>query len=204
MGRGKQGENDYLLADPRLAEAPDNGTVEPHTGADRSAPQALLDPNRPHSQNLSGEGEGGRKRAASDTGSSTRSSRSGTSFKATLQKRRRQSGRQNTVLERHRHWSVSGVAGQGAQRAGAREEVPRYYGTGEQVQEVDGERDGERDDDEDATDPRHDIQARLRRAPGVIVADTWANRPRTTRAPIDKYQAGTKTGAKKPGRGRGQ
>ena len=92
------------------------------------------------------------------------------------------------------------------------------------MQEVDGEQDGERDDDEDATDARQDgerdddkdatktnddearpdIQARLRRSPEVIVADTWANRPQRTRAPIDKYQAGTKTGAKKPGRGRGR
>ena len=51
----------------------------------------------------------------------------------------------------------------------------RYHGTGEQVQEVDGERDGEQDDDEDTRDSRADIQARLRRAQGVIVADTWAN-----------------------------
>ena len=119
-------------------------------------------------------------------------------------RRRRQSGRQDDVLERHRHWSVSGVPGAGAQRAGAREEAPRYHSTGEQVQEVDGERDGERDDDEDATDSRPDIQARLRRAPEVIVADTWANRPQRTRAPTDIYQAGTKTGVKKPGRGRGR
>ena len=109
-----------------------------------------------------------------------------------------QSGKQDNVLERHRHWSVSGVPGEGAQRAGAREEAPRYYGTGERVQEVDGGH------DEDATDSRHNIQARLRRSPDVIVADTWANRPQRTRAPINKYQAGTKTGAKKPGRGRGR
>ena len=104
------------------------------------------------------------------------------------------------MLERHRHRSVSGVPGSGAPRAGAREEAPRDHGTGKQVQEGDGER----DDDEDATDSRPDIQARLRRAPEVIVADTWANRPQRTRAPTDKYQAGTKTGAKKPGRGRGR
>ena len=139
-----------------------------------------------------------RARAASDTGSSNSSSRSGTSVKTTLQKRRSKSGRQADVLERHRHWSVSGVAGQGAQRAGSRDEVPRYYGTGEQVQEVDGKRDGERDNDEDATDPRHDIQARLRRSTDVIVANTWANQPQRTRSAIDKYQAGTKTVAKKP------
>ena len=66
------------------------------------------------------------------------------------------------------------------------------------------EGDGERDDDKDATDSRPDIQARLRRAPEVIVADTWANRPQRTRAPTDIYQAGTKTGGKKPGRGRGR
>ena len=60
------------------------------------------------------------------------------------------------------------------------------------------------DDEENATDSRPDIQARLRRAPEVIVADTWANRPQRTRAPTDIYQAGTKTRVKKPGRGRGR
>ena len=65
------------------------------------------------------------------------------------------------------------------------------------------EGDGERDDDEDATDSRPDIQARLRRAPGVIVAETWANRAQRTRVPRDIFQAGTKKGVKKPGRGRG-
>ena len=79
------------------------------------------------------------------------------------------------MLEGHHHWSVSGVPGVGAQRGGTREEAPGYHGTGEQVQEVDGERDGEQDDDEDTRDSRADIQARLRRAQGVIVADTWAN-----------------------------
>ena len=38
---------------------------------------------------------------------------------------------------------------------------------------------------------------------GVIVADTWANRPQRTRAPTDIYQAGTEENVKKPGRGRG-
>ena len=123
------------------------------------------------------EVKGGRRRAASDTSSSTSSSRSSTSVKATLEKRRRQSGRQDDVLERHRHRSVSGVPGAGAQRAGTREEAPRYHGTGKQMQEGDCER----DDDEDATDARPDIQARLRRAPEVIVADTWANRPQRTK-----------------------
>ena len=124
--------NYYLLANPRLAEAHDSGTVEPLTGAACSAPKSLPGPNLPHSQNLSGEGEGGRKRAASDTSSSsTNSSRGNTNVKATLQKRRRQSGRQDDVMERHCHWSVSGVPGEGAQRAGAREEAPRYHGTGE-------------------------------------------------------------------------
>ena len=98
------------------------------------------------------------------------------------------------MLERHRHWSVSGVPG-----AGAREEAPRYHSTGMQVQEGDDEQ----DNDEDATNSRPDIQARLRRAAEVIVADTWANRPQRNRAPTDIYQAGTKTWVKKPGRGRG-
>ena len=194
-------------------EAHDDSTVVHPTGAARSAPGTLPGPKLPHSQSLTGEGQGGRKRAASDTGSSTSSSRSGNSVKANhqstsakvvLAKRRQQSGRQGNVLERHRHHSVSGVPGDGAHRAGARDEAPRYYRTGEQVQEVDGQRDGERYDDEDATDPRHDIQARLRRAPDVIMAGTWANRPQRTRSAIDKYQAGTKTVAKKPGRGQGR
>ena len=98
-GGVQQGENDYLLADPRLAEAPDDGTVELLTGTACSAHKALLDSDWPHSHYRSGECEGGRKRAASDTGSSTSSSRSGTSVKATLQKRRRQNGWQVDTLQ---------------------------------------------------------------------------------------------------------
>ena len=49
---------------------------------------------------------------------------------------------------------------------------------------------------------RADIQARLRRAPEVIVAETWANRAQRTRQPRDIFQAGTKKAGKKPGRGR--
>ena len=113
------------------------------------------------------------------------------------------------------------MPGTGAQRAGAREAAPRYNDTWMQVQEGDGERDDDAnaaandegngedgaDDDQDgeaAAESRPDIQARLRKAPGVIVADTWANRPQRTRAPTDIYQAGTKKEVKKPGRGRGR
>ena len=49
---------------------------------------------------------------------------------------------------------------------------------------------------------RPDIQARLRRAPGVIVTETWANRSQRTRRATDIFQAGTKKKDKKPGRGR--
>ena len=64
--------------------------------------------------------------------------------------------------------------------------------------------DGECDDDQDANDPRRDIQARLRRAPHMIIADTYANRPGRTRRTVTKYQAGdTKRAAKRRGRGRG-
>ena len=152
-GAGRRGGTSYLQAHPRLVEAHDDSTVVHPTGASRSAPGTLPGPKLPHSQSLTGEGQGGRKRAASDTGSSTSSSRSGNSVKANhkstsakvvLAKRRQQSGRQGNVLERHRHHSVSGVPGDGAHRAGAREEAPRYYRTGEQVQEVDGQRDGKR------------------------------------------------------------
>ena len=112
------------------------------------------------------------------------------------------------------------MPGTGAQRAGAREAGPRYYdATWMQVQEGNRERDDDSDadteadadgDDEDGADAdqggaaaaeaRPDIQARLRKAPGVIVAETWAQR---TRVPRDIFQAGTKKGVKKPGRGRG-
>ena len=98
------------------------------------------------------KGEGGRSRAASETSSNTRSSRSNTSVKATMERRRRQSGRQDDVLEQHRHWSVSGVAGAGAQRAGAREAAPRYNFTWRQGQEGGGGR----DDDEDANTAAND------------------------------------------------
>ena len=140
-----------------------------------------------------------------------------------MERRRRQSGRQDDVMERHRHWSVSGVAGTGAQRAGAREAVPRYNNTWMQVQEGDRERDNDddanaaandegngedgADDDqvgEAAAESRPDIQARLRKAPGIIVAETWANRAQRTRVPTNIYQAGTKKEVKKPGRGRGR
>ena len=92
-----------------------------------------------------------------------------------------------------------------------------------QVQEGDGERDGDNnattaandegngedgaDDDqvgEAAAESRPDIQARLRKAPGIIVAETWANRAQRTRVPTNIYQAGTKKEVKKPGRGRGR
>ena len=122
---GGEGAIYYLLADPRLAEAHDSGTVEPLTGAAHSTPQTLPDSNLPHAQNLSGEVEGGRKRAASDTSSSSSNSRGHTNIQATLQKRRRQSGRLDDVMERHRHWTVSGVPGAGAE-GGAQEEALRY------------------------------------------------------------------------------
>ena len=46
-----------------------------------------------------------------------------------MERRRRQSGRQDDVMERHRHWSVSGVSGTGALRAGVRETRPKYDNT---------------------------------------------------------------------------
>ena len=57
--------NFYLLADSRLVEAHDTGTVELLAGAARSAPKTLPDSKLPHSQNLSGEVKDGRKREAS-------------------------------------------------------------------------------------------------------------------------------------------
>ena len=144
---------------------------------------------------------------ASDTSSSTGSNKSVDSIKANhkntdakivMSKRRRQSGRQDNVLERHRHHSVHKVyyeqgTGQGTLQAR------------DQARDATGARqDDERDDDQDAIDPRRDIQGRLRRASNVIIADTYANRPQRTRSTIDKYQAGTKTVTKRPGRGRGR
>ena len=49
---------------------------------------------------------------------------------------------------------------------------------------------------------RADIQARLRRAPDVIVSDICANRAQRTRHPRNFYQVGTKEREKRPGRGR--
>jgi hypothetical protein len=68
----------------------------------------------------------------------------------------------------------------------------------------DPRQDEERDVDQGALNPRRDIQARLRRVPHVIIADTYANRPDRTRRTVTKYQAGgTKKAAKRLGRGRG-
>ena len=49
---------------------------------------------------------------------------------------------------------------------------------------------------------REDIQVRLRRAPDVIMSDTWANRAQRTRQPRDFFKAGTRERGKRPGRGR--
>ena len=49
---------------------------------------------------------------------------------------------------------------------------------------------------------RADIQARLRRAADVIMAETWANRAQRTGQPRELFQAGTKKEVKRPGRGR--
>ena len=69
---------------------------------------------------------------------------------------------------------------------------------------LDPRQDEERAVDQDALDPRQDIQARLRRAPHVIITDTYANRPDCTRKTVTKYQAGdTKKAAKRLRRGRG-
>ena len=69
---------------------------------------------------------------------------------------------------------------------------------------LDPRQDEEHNEDQNALDPRRDIQARLRRAPHVIIADTYANRPDRTRRTVTKYQAGdTKKAAKRLGRGRG-
>ena len=68
---------------------------------------------------------------------------------------------------------------------------------------ADGDQDGEM-----AAATRPDNQARRRKAPGVIVSDTGANRPQRTREHDDiyqdTYQAGIKRTVKKPGRGRGR
>ena len=74
------------------------------------------------------------------------------------------------------------------------------------VANAEGDGEDGADDDQDgaaAAESRPDIQARLRKAPGVIVAETWANRAQRTRVPTNIYQAGTKKEVKKPGRGRG-
>ena len=60
---------------------------------------------------------------------------------------------------------------------------------------------GDEGHDQDEQDPRHDMQAWLRRSPNVIVADTWANRPQLSRSATVKYQAGTAATSKR-GRGR--
>ena len=72
-----------------------------------------------------------------------------------------------------------------------------------------GDADAGADDDEAAVaeegqvqeGARADIQARLRRAPGVIVAKTWANGAQRTRQPRELFQAGSKE-VKKSGRGK--
>ena len=86
-------------------------------------------------------------------------------------------------------------------------EVYDEQGTGQgtpwardRAREAAGARQGyERDSDQNTNDPG----ARLRRAPNVNTADTYANRPHRTSSTTDKYKAGTEKGTKKLGRGRG-
>ena len=92
-------------------------------------------------QNLTSKDRGVRKRVASDTSSSTSSNKSDNSIKANhkntdakvvTSKRRRQSGRQDNVLERHRHHSVHEVYyGQGTLQARDQaRDAGVYYGQG--------------------------------------------------------------------------
>ena len=126
--------------------------------------------------------EGGRRRAASDTSSSTSSNRGRTSVKDTLEKRRMQV--QEGDGERD---------GDGDNNA-----ITAANNKGNSEDGADSDQDGEL-----AAGSRPDIRARRRKGPEVIVADTGANRPQRTRKPTDIYQAGTKMEVKKPGRGRG-
>ena len=63
--------NYYLLADPRLVEAHDDGTIVQSTGAARSSPQTLALVNPPCSQRLRGDtsqGDGGGRRRRNKAG----------------------------------------------------------------------------------------------------------------------------------------
>jgi hypothetical protein len=100
-GTGRWSGNSYLLADPRLVEAHEDGTVVHPTGAARSAPGTPPGPKHPYSQSLTGEGQGGRKRVASETGGNTSSSRSDNSVKANLERTSTKVGSNDTGDDFH-------------------------------------------------------------------------------------------------------
>ena len=127
-----------------------------------------------------------------------------------------------TGLERHRHHSEhevyleQGTRDRGSETAEAvdplgDEQDDDQDATDRQDEEGDTDQDAlnprqdeEHSKDQNTLDPRRDIQARLRRVPQVIIADTFANRPDRTRVTVTKYQAGdTKKAVKRLGRGRG-
>ena len=153
------------------------------------------------------EVEGGRRRAASNTSSSTSSSRSSTSVKDTLEKRRMQvqegDGERDGDDDATAAANDEGNGEDGGERDGYDDATHAANDEGNGEDGADNGKDGDT-----AAESRPDIQAKLRKAPGVIVADTWANRPQRTRAHTDIYQARTKTEVKKPGlaagRGRGR
>ena len=60
-GHATQTKEDYLLADPRLAEANNSSTVVPRTCADRSVQHNIPGTNLPRSKDLSKEGDGKHK-----------------------------------------------------------------------------------------------------------------------------------------------
>ena len=114
-GTSEDDGNSYLLANPGLVEAPDDGRVVQRTGAARSASGTTTGRNLLHSQNPHGESQGGKKRRASDMGGSTgsggrvKTDHDSINAKEGRKKRRRRSGRQDDELRRHRQHSVSTV-----------------------------------------------------------------------------------------------
>ena len=93
----------------------------------------------------------------------------------------------------------TGAGGRGQGGAGGQ---GREAGGGGQVQEGARGRGQEGAGGQEQEGARADIQARLRRAPEVIMPDTWANRAQRTRQPRDFFWAGTREREKRPGRGR--
>jgi hypothetical protein len=136
-GQATPARDNYLPADPRLAEAHNYSTVVPCTGADRSGQQTITGTNSPQPQHLNNEGNG------------TNGGKAGTKLiiilkaNGTIHAKLKKKVKEDTAK-----MNKDKGAGQGERDAKQDREQD------DDGDAINARRDDERDDDQDANDPR--------------------------------------------------